>query len=67
MGTVGSHEVESKGYVNTENSQMAFIGTIFTSTYHTIAKQLNSWPNSTASQGGELQLAVCLSREDGAI
>ena len=36
-----------KGYVNTEKSQIAFIGVIFTSTYHT--KQLNPWPNSSAS------------------
>ena len=36
-----------KVYVNTENSQMASIGAIFISTYHT--KQLNPWPNSSAS------------------
>ena len=35
------------GYVFTKTSQMASIGVIFTSTYHT--KQLNPWPNSSAS------------------
>ena len=38
-----SHEVAGKGYVFTKTSQMASIGVIFTSTYHT--KQLNPWPN----------------------
>ena len=33
--------------VFTKISQMASIGVIFTSTYHT--KQLNPWPNSSAS------------------
>ena len=47
VGVVGSHEVVNKGYVNTENSQMASIGVIFSSTYHT--KQLNLWANSSAS------------------
>ena len=37
-----------KGYVFTKTSQMASIGAIFTSTYHT--KQLNPWPNSSASR-----------------
>ena len=37
-----------KGYVFTKISQMASIGTNFTSKYHT--KQLNSWPNSSASR-----------------
>ena len=41
----GSHDVVGKGYVNTENRQMASIDAIFTSTYHT--KQLNPWPNSS--------------------
>ena len=45
---VGSHEVAGKGYVFTKTSQMASIGAIFTSTYHT--KQLNPWPNSSASR-----------------
>ena len=36
-----------KGYVFTKTSQMASIGAVFTSTYHT--KQLNPWPNSSAS------------------
>ena len=38
-GQAGSHKVAGKGYVFTKNNQMAFIGTIFTSTCHT--KQLN--------------------------
>ena len=60
-GWVGSHEVAGKGYVFTKTNQMASIGVIFTSTYHT--KQLNPWPNSSASRAcGELQPAVCLSR-----
>ena len=45
---MGSHEVVGKGYVFTKTSQMASIGAIFTSTYHT--KQLNPWPNSSASR-----------------
>ena len=44
---MGSHEVAGKGYVFTKTSLMASIGAIFTSTYHT--KQLNPWPNSSAS------------------
>ena len=36
-----------KVYVFTKTSQMTSIGVIFTSTYHT--KQLNPWPNSSAS------------------
>ena len=44
---MGSHKVVGKGYVNTENNQMASTDAIFTSTYHT--KQLNPWPNSSAS------------------
>ena len=44
---MGSYEVAGKGYIFTKTSQMALIGVIFTSTYHT--KQLNSWPNSSAS------------------
>ena len=47
-GRAGSHEVASKGYVFIKTSQMASIGAIFTSTYHT--KQLNPWPNSSASR-----------------
>ena len=31
---VGSHEVAGKGYVKTENNQMASIGVIFSSRYH---------------------------------
>ena len=44
---MGSHEVAGKGYIFTKTSQMASIGVIFTSTYHT--KQLNPWSNSSAS------------------
>ena len=44
---VGSHKVAGKGYVFSITSQMASIGVIFTSTYNT--KQLNPWPNSSAS------------------
>ena len=43
---VGSHKVAGKGYINTENSQMAYIGAIFSSTYQT--KQLYPWINSSA-------------------
>ena len=35
---VGSREVASKGYVKTDNSQMAFVGIIFSSTYHIVGK-----------------------------
>ena len=57
-GWVGSHEVTGKGYVFTKTSQMAFIGVIFTSTYHT--KQLNPWPNSLASRVVNYsQLSAC--------
>ena len=47
---MGSHEVAGKGYsyVFTKTSQMASIGATFTCTYHT--KQLNPWPNSSASR-----------------
>ena len=55
-----------KGYVFTKTSQMASIGVIFTSAYHT--KQFNPWPNSSLSQScGELQPAVCLPRGYAAI
>ena len=47
-GCMSSHKVVGKGYVLTKTSQMASIGVIFTSTYHT--KQLNPWPNSSASR-----------------
>ena len=53
---VGSDEVAGKGYVFTKTSQMATIGVIFTSTYHT--KQLNPWPNSSASHVVS-QLSAC--------
>ena len=45
---MGSHEVAGKGYVSTKTNQLASIGAIFTSIYHT--KQLNPWPNSSASR-----------------
>ena len=45
---MGSHEVAGKGYVLTKTRQMASVGVIFTSTYHT--KQLNLWPYSSASR-----------------
>ena len=44
---VWSHEVAGKGCIHTENSQIASIGAISTSTYHT--KQLNAYPTSSAS------------------
>ena len=44
---MGSHKVVGKGYVFTKISQMASIGAIFISTYHT--KQLNPWLNASAS------------------
>ena len=57
-GWVGSHEVAGKGYVFTKTSQMASIGVIFTSTYHT--KQLNPCPNSSASRVVNYsQLSAC--------
>ena len=36
-----------KAMSSLKNNQMAFIDAIFTSTHHT--KQLNQWPNSSAS------------------
>ena len=36
-----------KGYVTTKTNQMASIGVIITSTYHT--KYIDTWPNSSAS------------------
>ena len=55
---MGRHEVVAKGYVFTKTSQMASIGVIFTSTYHT--KQLNPWPNSSASRVVNYsQLSAC--------
>ena len=55
---MGSHEVAGKGYVFTKTSQMASIGVIFTSTYHT--KQLNPWPDSSASRVVNYsQLSAC--------
>ena len=55
---MGSHEVVGKGYVFTKASQMASIGAILTTTYHT--KQLNPWPNSPASREVKYsQLSAC--------
>ena len=63
---MGSHKVPGKGYVNTKTSQMASIGAIFTSTYHT--KQLRKSMAKLISQScAELQVAVCLLRGDEAI
>ena len=46
-----------KGYIFTKTSQMASIGAFFT-TYHT--KQLNPWPNSSASRMVNYsQLSAC--------
>ena len=44
---MGSHEVASKHYVSTENSQMASIGATFISMYCT--SHLTLWPYSSAS------------------
>ena len=55
---MGSHKVAGKGYVFTKTKQMASIGVIFTFTYHT--KQLNAWPNSSASRVVNYsQLSAC--------
>ena len=55
---MGGHEVAGKGYVLTKTGQMASIGVIITSTYHT--KQLNPWPNSSASRVVNYsQLSAC--------
>ena len=55
---MGSHKVAGKGYIFAKTSQMASIGLIFTSTYHT--KQLNTWPNSSASHVVNYsQLSAC--------
>ena len=55
---MGSHKVAGKGYVFTKTSQMPSIGVIFTTTYHT--KQLNPWPNSSASRVVNYsQLSAC--------
>ena len=51
-------------YVSTENSQMAFTGAVFSFTYH---KATKSMAKLITQPCGELQLAVCLSRGDGAI
>ena len=44
---MGSHEVADKAYIDTQNSQLASIDAIFTSTYHT--KWLNLWLYSPAN------------------
>ena len=57
-GWAGSHKVVGKGSVFTKTNQMASIGAIFTSTYHT--KELNPWPNSPASRVVKnSQLSAC--------
>ena len=61
-GWAGSHEVAGKGYHFTKNSQMTSIGAIFTSTCHT--KQLNPWPNSSASR---VVNHICLSAFQGKV
>ena len=61
----GSHEVMGRGYVSTENSQMAYIGVIFSPTYHT--KQLNPWPNSSASRVVIITASCILFQRVGAI
>ena len=46
---MGSYEVAwREKAVNTKRNQKAYTGAIFTSVYHT--KQLNPWPNSSASR-----------------
>ena len=45
---MGSHELVDKGFVYTKNIQIASVGAIFTTTYHT--KQLSPWSNSSASR-----------------
>ena len=52
-----SHEIVSKSYFNTENSQMAFIGAIFNSTYHT--QQLNPQPKLPATDVIYSWLSAC--------
>ena len=47
MGGGGESQSGRQRLHHTKSSQMASIGTIFTSKKH--AKQLNSWPNSSAS------------------
>ena len=47
---VGSHKIVGKGYINTENSQMAPICAIFTFTYH-VAKSV---AKLISQLGGEL-------------
>ena len=62
----GSHNVVGKVYVNTENSQMVFIGAIVTSIYHT--KQLNHGQThqSVVRWITAISAAVCLQKGDGA-
>ena len=62
---VSSHEVVGKSYVFTNNSHMASIGSIFTSTYHT--KRLNPWPSSSASHVVNYRwLSTCQGEPKGA-
>ena len=50
--------------VNTENSQMASIGHFYLHISHKAAKSMAKLISQSC---GELQLAVCLSKGDGAI
>ena len=62
-GWWGSHKVVGSSDFKTEQSQMVSIEALLSSTYH-IAK---SMANVTSQLCGDLQLAVCLSRQDGAM
>ena len=57
-GQAGSYEAVGKGYINTKSSQMAFIGTVFTYTYHKVAKSMAKLISQSCR---ELQLTDCLS------
>ena len=63
-GQVGSHEVTGKGYVFTQNSQMA---TIVDFHLHISHKEAESMAKLISYLCGVLQLPVCLSRGYGAI
>ena len=55
----GQSQSAGQGYFNTKNNQIASIGAIFISTYHT--KQLNPWPNPSANRMVNYsQLSTCL-------
>ena len=67
IGVERSHNVACKSSVKTEKSKWhPCIGALFSSTYHT--KHLNSQTHQPVMcLQGYLQLAICLSRKDGAI